>query len=114
MTQDSSTATPEAADLEVLLTEISDPQLPVRGRIVCPGVLIAGRTPTVHLVLPESDRHAARVHFLIELSPAFCRLTNQSQHGTFVNGMIVHTQCDLQHGDLIRAGKSVFTVEVLR
>src|SRR5205823_2899381 len=57
---------------------------------------------------------AGRMHFLIELDAMFCRLTNQSDRGTFVNGMLVQTQCDLRHGDLIRAGRSVFRVEIRR
>jgi serine/threonine-protein kinase len=70
-----------------------------------------GRSPAANLILP-ADPQAGLMHFLIELTPAFCRLTNTAERGTFVNGMVVHTQCDLRHGDLIRAGKSVFRVEV--
>jgi serine/threonine-protein kinase len=106
-----------ALDLEVLLTlpgltDPADPQPRVCARLVCPGELRVGRSPAANLVLPASDRQASLMHFLIELTPAFCRLTNTADRGTFVNGMVVHTQCDLRHGDLIRAGKSVFRVEV--
>ncbi len=104
----------EAPDLEVLLTDAADPQRCVCGRIVGPGVLIVGRVATAHLVLPAGDRQASGTHFLIELSPTFCRLTNQSKNGTFVNGVLIDSACDLRHGDLIRAGKSVFAVEVRR
>src|SRR5262245_32135247 len=114
MTRDPVPPTPTTPDLEVLLTDPTHPESPVRGRIACPGVLVAGRMPTAHLVLPAGDPHASRMHFLIELDSGSCRLTNQSDQGTFVNGTLVHTQCDLRHGDLVRAGKSVFQVEVRR
>jgi hypothetical protein len=114
MTPNLPTPSPAAADLEVLLTDPADPQRRACGRIVGPGVLIVGRVATAHLVLPAGDRQASRTHFLVELTPTFCRLTNQSEYGTFVNGMLIHTACDLRHGDLIRAGKSVFAVEVRR
>jgi serine/threonine-protein kinase len=105
---------PPTPDLEVLLADVANPQRPPR-RIACPGVLVAGRARTSNLVLPADDRHAAKIHFLVELGPAFCRLTNHSDQGTLVNGMLVKdTPCDLRHGDLVKAGNSVFRVEVLR
>jgi predicted component of type VI protein secretion system len=70
--------------------------------------------PTANVVLPASDQQASRMHFHIELDPSCCRLINHSDQGTFVNGLLVRIQCDLRHGDLVRANKSVFVVEVLR
>lgn len=113
MTHDPLTTTAPLPDLEVLLVDPADMQL-VRGRVVCPGVLVVGRMATANVVLPASDKHAARMHCHIDLDPAYCRLTNHSDQGTFVNGLQVHTQCDLRHGDLLRASQSVFVVQVLR
>ena len=95
---------PQASDLEVLLIDVGDSRLPVRGRIVQAGTLAVGRFATSDLALPADDRDASREHFVVELGPAFCRLTNKSRHGTFVNGMQVKADCDLRHGDLVRAG----------
>jgi hypothetical protein len=113
MTHDARPVNAPLPDLEVLLVDPADAQL-VRGRVVCPGVLLVGRTSTAHVVLPKSDRHAARMHFHIELQPTSCRLTNYSVGGTFVNGLLVRIQGELRHGDLIRASESVFVVHVLR
>jgi eukaryotic-like serine/threonine-protein kinase len=100
--------------LEVRLTDPTDTQLVIRGRVVCPGVMVVGRKFNADVVLPASDEHASRMHFHIHLDPSFCRLTNLSDQGTFVNGMLVRIQCDLRHGDLIRASQSVFGVQLLR
>jgi hypothetical protein len=105
---------PPAPDLEVLLMDLADPQPRVCGRIACPGTFIVGKLPNAHLILPANDLEAGRLHFDIELTPEYCRLNNSTDKGTFVNGMVVYTQCDLRHGDLIRAGRSVFRVEVCR
>src|SRR4051794_12819843 len=107
-------STPPLPELEVLLVDLADTQLPVRGRVVCPGVLVVGRMPTANVVLPASDKSAARMHFHIHLDAGHCRLTNLSERGTFVNGLLLYTQCDLRHGDLIRVGQSVFGVQVFR
>jgi serine/threonine-protein kinase len=101
-------------DLEVLLTDQAHPAPRVFGRVVCPGKLHVGRKLTADVILPAEDLEASREHFYIELTPEFCRLTNTAERGTFVNNMLVHTQCELRHGHLILAGKSVFRVELLR
>lgn len=101
------------AELELLLIE-ADSQPSIRARLVNSGTLVAGRAPTSDLLLPHDDRDASRMHFVIKLSPTNCHLTNNSKHGTFVNGMEVKTECDLRHGDLLRAGRSTFHVEIRR
>jgi serine/threonine-protein kinase len=113
MTDAARAATAPLPDLEVLLASPADP-LRVFGRAACPGVLLAGRMSTAHVILPKQDLEAARLHFHIELHPVHCRLTNHSKRGTLVNGLPVSAQCDLRHGDLIRAGASVFVVHLLR
>jgi serine/threonine-protein kinase len=99
--------------LEVRLTDSTSQDL-VRGRILCPGVMVVGRMPSANVVLPASDQKASRMHFHIELDPSCCRLINYSEQGTFVNGLLVTIQCDLRHGDLVRASASVFVVQILR
>jgi serine/threonine-protein kinase len=101
-------------DLEVLLTDQAQPAPRIFGRTACPGKLHVGRSFTADVILPAEDREASREHFYIELTPEFCRLTNTADSGTLVNGMLVHTQCDLRHGDIIRASDSVFRIEVRR
>jgi hypothetical protein len=113
MNHDSLPTTAPLPDMEVLLVNPVDSQI-MHGRVVCPGSLLVGRTSTAHVVLPSTDRLAARIHFHIELHPLYCRLTNHSEQGTFVNGLLVRAQCDLRHGDVIRASESVFVVQVLR
>jgi serine/threonine-protein kinase len=113
MSHDSRTTTSQLPDLEVVLADPADGPS-VCGRVACPGVLVVGRMSTANVVLPADDLQAARLHFHIDLGPAQCRLTNHSGHGTFVNGLLIRTQCDLRHGDLVRASRSVFVVRVLR
>lgn len=113
MTSEFLTTTAASPELELLLTDPADGQL-VRGRLVGAGVLMVGRLPTADVVLPAKDLHAARMHFRIDLNPGHCLLNNLSEHGTFVNGLLVHTQCDLRNGDLLRVSGSVFVVHLLR
>src|SRR5262245_26873670 len=85
---------PPTPELELLLTNAADVQCPGNaGRLVSPGRLAAGRMPPADLLLPATDRHAAGMHFAIDLSPDACLLTNYSEGGTFVNGMLVRNKC---------------------
>jgi eukaryotic-like serine/threonine-protein kinase len=113
MAQDSLLTIVALPELEVVLADSVDQQL-VRGRVACPGVLLVGRMSTAHVVLPGTDQQAARLHFHIDLQAAHCRLTSHSKQGTLVNGLLIQGQCDLRHGDLVRASQSVFVVQVLR
>ncbi len=46
-----------------------------------------GRSVDAHISLPE-DRYVSRQHFLLEISPPECKLTDlNSKNGVFVNGM---------------------------
>jgi serine/threonine-protein kinase len=114
MTPQPQAASAPPPDLEARLAEPAGGQPFVYGRVVCPGVLVVGRMPRADVVLPADDRQAARMHFHVRLDAEHCRLINHSEHGTFVNGLLVHAECDLRHGDLVRAGRSVFAVWVLR
>jgi serine/threonine-protein kinase len=75
-------------------------------------VFLVGRSPNAHCRFPEDDPYFSRVHFLIEVNPPRCRLTDMgSRNGTFVNGRKVEV-VDLASGDEIRAGHTRITVRV--
>ena len=75
-------------------------------------VFLVGRSPNAHCRFPEDDPFFSRVHFLVEINPPRCRITDMgSRNGTFVNGRKVEV-VDLADGDEIRAGHTRFTVAV--
>lgn len=75
-------------------------------------VFLVGRSPNAHARFPEDDPFFSRVHFLIEVNPPRCRLTDMgSRNGTYVNGKKVEV-VDLDDGDEIRAGHTRITVRV--
>ena len=75
-------------------------------------VFLVGRSPNAHCRLPEDDPYFSRVHFMIEVNPPRCRVTDMgSRNGTFVNGRPVR-MFDLHDGDKIRAGHTVMNVQV--
>jgi serine/threonine protein kinase len=75
-------------------------------------VFLVGRSPNAHCRFPEDDPFFSRVHFLVEVNPPRCRLTDMgSRNGTFVNGRKVEV-VDLADGDEIRAGHTRFSVRV--
>jgi serine/threonine-protein kinase len=103
-------------DLELLLYNATDSVGAPVARLIGPGVLKVGRTPPPGgLPLPEDDRKASGLHFIIFLEPTSCRLCDCSKHGTFVNGMaVLRADADLRHSDVVRASRSVFRVELRR
>jgi serine/threonine-protein kinase len=73
---------------------------------------IVGRSKHAHFRLRTKDRYFSRIHFLVEVNPPQCRLTDMgSRNGTYVNGQRV-TVTDLKDGDLIRGGHTVIQVSV--
>ena len=75
-------------------------------------VFLVGRSPNAHARFPEDDPFFSRVHFLVEVNPPRCRLTDMgSRNGTYVNGKKVDV-VDLDDGDEIRAGHTRITVRV--
>src|SRR5262245_30596488 len=75
-------------------------------------VFLVGRSPNAHCRFPEDDPFFSRVHFLVEVNPPRCRLTDMgSRNGTFVNGRKVEV-VDLADGDEIRAGHTRIQVRV--
>jgi len=75
-------------------------------------VFLVGRSPNAHCRFPEDDPFFSRVHFLVEVNPPRCRLTDMgSRNGTFVNGRKVEV-VDLADGDEIKAGHTRIQVRV--
>lgn len=74
---------------------------------------LVGRSKRAHFRLPAKDRYFSRIHFLVEVNPPQCRLTDMgSRNGTHVNGQRVQ-QAALKDGDQIRAGKTVLQVSMV-
>ena len=74
---------------------------------------IVGRGKQAHFRLPRDDRYFSRAHFMVEVNPPLCRLTDlDSRNGTKVNGKRV-AAIDLNDGDLIAAGKTMLQVVVV-
>jgi eukaryotic-like serine/threonine-protein kinase len=71
---------------------------------------VVGRSKRAHFRLPDKDEYFSRIHFLVEVNPPHCRLTDmKSTNGTYVNGKKVVTT-DLADGDRIEAGQTVLQV----
>ena len=74
---------------------------------------IVGRSERANFRLPVKDNSISRIHFMIEMNPPQCRLTDMdSTNGTRVNGQKV-AMADLKDGDLITAGKTILLVSVI-
>lgn len=73
---------------------------------------LVGRGPQAHFRLPKKDTFFSRLHFMIEVNPPFCRLTDlDSTNGTRVNKQRV-AQDDLRDGDIIQGGKTQIRVRI--
>ena len=76
-------------------------------------MFLVGRSRKAHFQLPAKDKYFSRLHFLVELNPPRCRLTDMGSHnGTFVNGTRVPA-ADLNHGDRVKAGHTVLRVDLV-
>src|SRR5438067_1871461 len=70
---------------------------------------LVGRSAEAHFSLPD-DPFFSRMHFLLEVNPPLCRLTDLNSHnGTLVNGQKVRS-ADLRPGDEIRGGRTALRV----
>ncbi len=68
---------------------------------------IVGRSARAQFRLPLKDASLSRIHFMVEVNPPQCRLTDLgSTNGTKVNGRKI-SAADLVDGDLIEAGQTV-------
>ena len=74
---------------------------------------LVGRTRKAHLHFDaEADRQISRNHFLLEVRPPKCLVTDLgSRNGTFVNDQRTK-QAFLKNGDEIRVGKTKITVHI--
>jgi serine/threonine-protein kinase len=88
---------------------------PHRGRVFSfagHDTFLVGRSQRAHFHLPDKDQCFSRIHFLIEMNPPVCRLLDmKSRNGTFVNGQKAGIS-DLQDGDRIMAGHTVFRIRI--
>ena len=73
---------------------------------------LVGRAKDAHLQLSFDDPYFSRRHFLVEVNPPRVRVYDlNSRNGVAVNGQKVRT-ADLNDGDELRAGHTVFRVGV--
>ncbi|APZ95832.1 FHA domain-containing serine/threonine-protein kinase [Fuerstiella marisgermanici] len=73
---------------------------------------LVGRGPQAHFRLPKKDSFFSRLHFMVEVNPPHCRLTDlESTNGTLVNNHRVE-QADLKNGDILRGGKTQIRVRI--
>lgn len=73
--------------------------------------VVVGRKSSADFPI-DDDRHLSRHHFAVEGSNGSFRITDTgSSNGTFVNGIAIQTAL-LCSDDLIRAGKSLFKIEL--
>jgi serine/threonine-protein kinase len=98
--------------MRIRLTVVAGPHEGREFSFVGHDTFLVGRAKHAHFRLPKKDRYFSRVHFLVETNPPQCRLLDMgSRNGTFVNGARVQ-RSDLQHGDVIKAGRTILRVEV--
>lgn len=98
--------------MKVELTVISGPHEGTVFAFDNHDTFFVGRGPQAHFRLPKKDSFFSRLHFMIEVNPPFCRLTDlDSTNGTKINELPVN-QADLKNGDVIRGGKTLIRVRV--
>ncbi len=101
------------ADPEIILTVSAGPHAGATFTFSGRDNFVVGREPPAHFILPDKDATISRVHFLIELNPPLCRLTDlASSNGTFLNGRRLAAPANLCDGDEIRAGQTVLRVAI--
>jgi RNA polymerase sigma factor (sigma-70 family) len=103
---------PSVARLEVTLRVTAGPNEGDSFSFSGHDMFLVGRSKDAHFRLPPNDRYVSRIHFLVEVNPPHCRLVDlKSRGGTRVNGKKV-TRADLQDGDRIQAGKTLFRIAI--
>jgi eukaryotic-like serine/threonine-protein kinase len=97
-----STAGHETTALRLTLTALEGPHKGEIYTFADHEIFHVGRSEKAHLQV--TDGYFSRFHFMLEINPPACRLTDlKSRNGTYVNGKRVET-ADLRDGDIIKAG----------
>ena len=97
--------------MEVVLRVTSGPHEGLERVCEGQGSFLVGRSSHVSFSMPD-DRLLSREHFLVEVNPPLCDLTDlRSTNGTKVNGLRVE-KVRLRDGDTIVAGESTFAIGV--
>jgi serine/threonine-protein kinase len=103
---------PAAGEATLTLTVTEGPHAGRTFSLTGHDTFLVGRSKQAHFRLPTKDRYFSRVHFMVEVNPPRCRLTDVGSHnGTLVNGRRVMT-AELHDGDLIKAGHTVLRVSL--
>lgn len=96
----------------VTLSVVAGPHAGKEFRFEGRDTFLVGRATDCHFRLSHDDPYFSRRHFLVEIIPPRCRVTDlQSRNGTYLNGSRVE-QKELRHGDEIRAGHTTFRVHM--
>jgi serine/threonine-protein kinase len=81
---------------------------------------LVGRSLQSHFQMSPDDPYVSRNHMLLEIRPPYCYIRdNNSTNGTFIKGstdkeFIKVTEKEVKDGDLIRIGKTVLKVNVVK
>ena len=98
--------------MKVKLKVISGPHEGQKFQFDSHDTFLVGRGPQAHFRLPKKDNFFSRLHFMIEVNPPFCRLTDlESTNGTKINQERIQ-HADLRNGDVIRGGKTQIGVYI--
>jgi serine/threonine-protein kinase len=104
--------TADRAAPRIHLTVTAGPHAGRTFTLVGHDTFLVGRSKRAHFRLPAKDKYFSRVHFMVEVNPPQCRLTDMgSRNGTRVNGLKVAT-ADLKDGDIIEAGHTTMRLRV--
>jgi serine/threonine-protein kinase len=100
--------------MPITLTVIAGPHLGQSFTFTGADRFVVGRSKKAHFRLRSDDKdlRISRLHFMVEVSPPFCRLHDLDSHnGTYVNGRRVR-DAELHDGDEVRAGETVMRVAI--
>jgi len=96
--------------MQIVLEVIAGPHCGQRFEFDGHDNFIVGRAKCAHFRLPKKDPYFSRIHFMVEVNPPCCRLTDSgSTNGTYVNRRRVES-VDLKDGDTIQGGDTVLKV----
>jgi serine/threonine-protein kinase len=109
---EAATAAPDAGALQIRLEVTEGPHRGQAFTFAGHDTFLVGRSSRAHFRTPAKDEYFSRIHFMVEVNPPQCRLTDMgSKNGTYVNGRKAGS-ADLKDGDLIKAGTTVLRVSL--